>query len=365
VDSIPPGSNLTYDDTIVSPSSPSKNQVRNCRTKLGLTQAQLAERAGISRTAVTAIEGERLVPSVAAALALADALGATVESLFGQAATTEPAEIWAWQPRSHSTPRSWRAEVGGRIVNYPASSLPMLTPLPDGSATHSKTAQADETLVLASCDPAAGILASQFQAATGLRMIVLPRSSRQALEMLRDGLVHLAGLHLSTRDEPERNADVVQKMLGDGYPLVRVARWQEGIAVASTARVRSVRAAVSKSFRWVSREPGSGARQCQDRLLGGRPAPRRLARDHLAVVDAVQSGWVDAGICVQLVSEEAGLDFLPVQEEAYDVCFPNRLISDRRVAAFLSVIRSMAYRKLIGELPGYDTQETGELWSPS
>ncbi len=357
------GSKLTYDGKIVSHSPLPNNQVRSCRTKLGLTQAQLAERAGISRTAVTAIEGERLVPSVAAALALADALGTTVEALFGQSATSQPAEVWAWQPRSN-TSRSWRAEVGGKIVNYPASSVPMLTPLPDGAMAAAKSTQADETLVLASCDPAAGMLASQFLAATGMRMIVLPRSSRQALEMLRDGLVHLAGLHLSTREEPQRNAEVVRNILGDDYPLVRVARWQEGIAVAPSARVRSVRSAVSKSFRWVSREPGSGARQCQDRLLGGRPAPRRLARDHWSVVDAVQSGWVDAGICVQLVSEEAGLDFLPVQEEAYDVCFPSRLASDRRIAAFLSVIRSTAYRKLIGELPGYDTQETGELWSP-
>ena len=338
------------------------NQVRSCRTKLGLTQAQLAERAGISRTAVTAIEGERLVPSVAAALALAEAMGTTVEDLFGQTASQAQREVWAWPPASGAS-RAWRAEIDGRIVNYPASSVPMMTPLPDRLATASKTSLADETLVLASCDPAAGILASQYLAATGLRMIVLPRSSRQALEMLRDGLVHLAGLHLSTNDEPRRNADLVQTLLGNDYQLVRVARWQEGIAVAPSAGVRSVRAAVSKSFRWVGREPGSGARHCQDRLLGGRPAPRRLARNHWSVVDAVQSGWVDAGICVQLVSEEAGLNFLPVQEEAYDVCFPNRLASDRRVTSFLSVIRSMTYRNLIGELPGYDAKETGEVWS--
>jgi DNA-binding XRE family transcriptional regulator len=44
------------------------NRVRANRLRLGLSQAQLAEKAGVSRTAVTAIEGNRLVPSVSAAI---------------------------------------------------------------------------------------------------------------------------------------------------------------------------------------------------------------------------------------------------------------------------------------------------------
>lgn len=337
-----------------------RNRVRDHRTALGLTQAELAERAGISRTAVTAIEGERLVPSVAAALALADALGCTVEQLFRRTSTTLPSEIWAWEPQAEMA-ACWRAEVAGKTVLYPAGSTPMLTPLPDGASSDSNSLS-EETLVMACCDPAAGLLASRFAATTGLRLLVLHRSSRQAVEMLRQGLVHLAGLHLSTQDEPERNTQVVRESLGDGYDMVRVARWQEGIAVSPTEKLRSVTAAKKAKLTWVGREPGSGARQCLDRLLEDRAGPRRIARNHRSVADAVQSGWADAGVCVQLVSAEAGLDFLAVQEEAYDVCFPAALADDRRIKAFLSVVRSAAYRKLLGALPGYDTSETGNLW---
>ena len=60
---------------------------------------------------------------------------------------------------------------------------------------------------------------------------------------------------------------------------------------------------------------------------------------------------------------EAGLDFLPVQQEAYDVCFSSALLADRRLQAFLTVVRSADYRKLLGELPGYSSAETGNLWS--
>ncbi|MGQ0636612.1 MAG: substrate-binding domain-containing protein [Planctomycetaceae bacterium] len=337
------------------------NSVRRRRTAHGWTQAQLARRAGISRTAVTAIEARRLTPSVAVGLALAEALGCNVEELFGRGGAARGAEIWAWQP-SGSLRNFWRAEVAGKTVLYPAGSLPMLTPLPD-MATRSRSAlEPNETLVIACCDPAAGLLASQYAALSGLRLLVISRSSREAVEMLRNGLVHMAGLHLATGDKPDGNTRVVREALSERCELVRVANWQEGIAVSPAERLRSVNAARKAKLNWIGREPGSGARQCLDRVLGDRPGPRRIARHHRGVAEAVQAGWADAGVCVELVSVEAGLDFLPVQEEAYDVCYPASLADDRRVKAFLSVVRSPAYRKVLGDLPGYNTAETGSLW---
>ena len=343
--------------------SNSTNEVRRLRTLLELTQAELAMRAGISRTAVTAIEGNQLVPSVQAALSLAKALGTTVEVLFGRAVKTPESEVWAIQPKEPTSP-CWQAEVSGRMVLYPAATSPMLTLLPDrhmGGAISNASTQANETLVIAGCDPAAGLLSSLFTSTTGLRLITLPRSSRQSVEMLRCGLVHLAGLHLSTSDDPERNLELIQATLGAGFQTVRLARWQEGIALRPTTKIRSVNSVMNSKLKWIGREAGSGARHCLDRILEKRVSPRCIARDHHGVVEAVRSGWADAGICIQLVSDEAGLCFLPVQQEAYDVCFPVALAEDRRIKAFLNVVRSTAYRKLLGDLPGYDTTETGSV----
>jgi len=237
----------------------------------------------------------------------------------------------------------------------------MLTAMPDANVSdlQSVPAIARETLVLACCDPAAGFLASLFQAATGMRLIIIPRSSTQSLELLRQGLVHMAGLHLSTADRPDQNADIVRTTVGNRYSLVRLAQWQEGIALSDSSRCRSVRSVLGAKLTWIGREEGSGARQCLDQLLQGRRMPRCIARNHAAVATAIQSGWADAGVCVQLVSEEAGLKFLPVQEESYDVCYANAFSDDRRLKAFLSVVRSIAYRKLLSNLPGYDTANTG------
>jgi putative transcriptional regulator len=58
------------------------NTLRVQRAVLGLTQADLAERAGITRASVNAIEGGRMVPSILLALRLARALEVRVDELF-------------------------------------------------------------------------------------------------------------------------------------------------------------------------------------------------------------------------------------------------------------------------------------------
>lgn len=52
------------------------------RALRGLTQAELAEMAGITRKSINAIEAGHMVPSTILALKLAKALGVTVEELF-------------------------------------------------------------------------------------------------------------------------------------------------------------------------------------------------------------------------------------------------------------------------------------------
>lgn len=59
-----------------------QNTLRVHRAIRDLTQAELAERAGITRASVNAIEGGRMVPSILLALKLARALDVSVDELF-------------------------------------------------------------------------------------------------------------------------------------------------------------------------------------------------------------------------------------------------------------------------------------------
>ena len=142
---------------------------------------------------------------------------------------------------------------------------------------------------------------------------------------------------------------------------MRVARWQEGLAVCPGKGIKSVAAALRQKLRWIGREAGSGARQCLDELFEDRDKPRREARDHRGVAEAIRCGWADVGVCVRLVSEDAGLEFLSVRDETYDLCFATEAVDDPRIEALIAAVRSESYRRLLGELPGYDTRHAGEL----
>ena len=342
------------------------NQVKPRRLDRGWSQAELAQRAAISRAAVSAIEVNRLVPSVAAAMSLALALKCTVEALFGDEESdgkTDP--VWAW-PSPQNPCRYWHATLGTRTLLYPVESTPAGEIEHDGMCqdgilrTRSRVS-ADQTLVLASCDPAAGLLASEIHRLSGLRVIVLPRSSQQAISLLGDGLVHAAGIHLATPQSSDSNRQVVRERLGSGYSLLRVARWQDGLALSPAAAAGSIREALAAKLHWVGRQAGSGARQCQDELLEDRRPPRHTAHDHRGVAEAIRSGWADAGVCLRLVSDETGLRFFSVREEIYELCFATESESDPRIRALKQTLRAGSYQKLLAELPGYSAAECGEL----
>jgi putative transcriptional regulator len=58
------------------------NRLKDRRTELGLTQAELAERVGVTRKTVNTVENGVFTPSTTIALKLAKALGEAVEHLF-------------------------------------------------------------------------------------------------------------------------------------------------------------------------------------------------------------------------------------------------------------------------------------------
>jgi len=345
--------------------------LRERRLGAGWSQDELAAKAGLSRPAVSSIETGRVIPSVAAALSLAAVFGCSVEDLFrpGRASRHE-ARQWAWPPADASSePCFWEASVGERTLLYPFEPT-LIGVLPtDGRGhgvgqTRRPAFDPQRTLVMATCDPAIGVLAAELGRTASLRVLPLVRSSRKALELLGRDLVHVAGLHLQGSDEAGANQRIVREVLGEGFTLVRISRWQEGVALSTAGRFRTLKQVLGARLRWVGREEGSGARRCLDSLFGGRAKPPgydHVAPDHTAVAQTLRSGWAQAGICLRLVAEINGLDFLPVQQEDYDLCFRSEREKAPLIQALLAVAGSHAYRRQLGDLPGYDAAQAGAL----
>ena len=58
------------------------NRLKDRRTELGLTQAELAEKVGVTRKTVNTVENGVFTPSATLAIKLAQALAISVEQLF-------------------------------------------------------------------------------------------------------------------------------------------------------------------------------------------------------------------------------------------------------------------------------------------
>lgn len=342
------------------------NSVARLRASRGWSQVELARRAGMSRAEVSAIETGRVSPSTALALAISRALELPVEGVFRLVTRAAGAPVWAEPPPRDPCP-FWSASVGVRTVLYRWEDSALGAVPPDGVApgepARAKAADSLPTLVLAGCDPSVRLLESSLTGCGGPRLIALTRSSRRALELLRTGVVHAAGIHLGSSGG-RANATAALKALGPGYRLLRVARWEEGVVLGRAITHRTAKAAARARLRWVAREPGAGARACLERLLGparSRAAARRpTARDHRAVAEAVRAGFADAGVCIRLCAEQAGLSFLPAEREDYDLCYPASLEGDPRIAALLQAVRSTPYRRALAAI-GYGTEHTGEV----
>ncbi len=322
------------------------------RRARGWSQRALARRIVISRAGLAAIEAGQVTPSVATALRLAEALGCTVEELFGS-----PGPRFVGPPAAPGE-RVWVA--GDRLLRVEPTAL---GELPHDARVADRGVERrrppEPTLVLAGCDPAVGLLAEAL-ARRRVRLIPLQRSSRAALEALAGGIADAAGIHLAGSEE---NAEAVRGTVGSDHVLVHLARWREGVAVAGRAP-RTTSSLLRGRTAWIAREPGSGARLCLERLFreaGREPAFRGIARDHRAVAQLVADGWGRAGVCVELVAVEAGLGFIPAQVEPYELCLRRDRLDDPRVRALLEVLRERGFRRLVDDLPGYDASAMGEL----
>jgi len=346
------------------PAVPLLAQLRRDR---GWSQQDLAGRAEVSRAEISAIETGRLMPSVAVGLRIAGALGQSVESVFAPPDRRPPVS-WAWPPTTDDG-RVWRASVQGQTLVYPVE-LTAAGVLPqdawfDGRQLHLRAgATPDTTLVMAGCDPLVGLLAQQLALDHGIRVVPLLRSSAQALALLREGLVHVAGLHVTDASGRPTNDRAVRAALGPGYRLLHQVRWECGIAVIGSRRERSAAALLRAPVRWVNREEGSAARQTFDTLLASRRRPagyEHVVRDHRAVATTVASGWAEAGVCVRPAAAEAGLSFIPMHEEAYELCVADAHLGDPRIAALVAALQSTRYRQLLADVPGCSSAHTGDV----
>ena len=374
------------------------NHLRPLRIRKGLSQSELATRAGITRQAVSSIESNVYLPTTGVALQLASVLACRVEDIFSLAPAEETMDgtLIGHTPHTESSTQPIRVKVstvGKRTVVRPVTDLgeQFCFAVPaDGYVTGSERTVPGATvrvklsrhheaiqqeISVAGCDPAIFLAGEHLRRAKDHTSVVgWTMGSTAALRALQRHEVHVAGLHLYDPVTGESNLPFLRRMLkGSGYAVVTFATWEEGFLVrpGNPKSIRTAADLTDAAITLVNREEGSGARLLLDqRLRAAGIAQRRIkgydqtVASHFDVARTVAGHHADVGIGVRSAARHFGLDFVPLQAARYDlVVLKAYLTSHPTLAHLFETLASRAFRNEIEALGGYDTSETGKVRS--
>lgn len=376
------------------PISNIENRLKALRTAKGLSQGDLAQMAGLTRQAVYAIETSRYLPTTAVALRLAKSLQCRVEDIFSLISDGEVVEGDLIGPMPvNGRARVKVARIGSRTVIRPLSQLEdvlSLTVPADGlllgpATGHRRGVQrvkvelirdhrfVEDEIVVAGCDPTIFLVGEYVRRRNDKTSVVgWTMGSAAALEAVKRGEAHVAGLHIQDAHSGEWNLPYLRKHVASGaVTVVTFARWEVGLVVqrGNPKHIRDVGDLERKDVAILNRESGSGARDLLDRRLRGigLNAQRVKGYDHMAashveIARRIAEGMADTGIGLRSTAKLYNLDFIPLQDERYDLVIPVKLLSEHpTLSIFLDTIVSRAFRSEIEALGGYDTRETGTI----
>jgi putative molybdopterin biosynthesis protein len=366
-----------------------ENRVRELRQRAGLNQGELAERTGVTRQAIGAIEAGQYVPNTAVALRLARALGCGVEDIFSVGDISRKLHARAVATSrdggagiAGDLRRVHLARVGEQIIARPLSTLDGFTPADGvieafGAEQDDVTVDllvepdlVDRTIVVLGCDPSLGLLAEHVHRQTREHRVLWRHAgSQDALRALRRGEAHIAGTHLWDPATGQSNLPAIRRELA-GMPVnvIALSEWQQGLMVqqGNPKGIRGVQDLAREDVSIVNRGPGSGSRVIFDHHLrqagidtGQVTGYDRLRGSHAEVAAAVRDGLADAGPGILATARLYGLDFIPLQQERYDLVVPVEFLSYAPVRVVLETATGPHYRREIDTLGGYDPSLAG------
>ncbi|MBD2208730.1 helix-turn-helix domain-containing protein [Nostoc linckia FACHB-104] len=385
-----------------------RNNLKSIRTRLGLSQQDLANIAGVTRQTISGVESGQYAPSVAITLRLAKALGCQVEDLFWL--EQDLPEIEAVLAKTVPTGQKVRvslARIGGQWRAYPlmgkdafrqdmipadgeivaVDGFPGISKLsnPKGEAISQVSTEKLQvrllddnmdilynTVVIAGCAPVISLWARATERwHPQLRVQYNFANSMAALHSLCKGEVHIAGMHLYHPETGEHNIPFVRDVLGGRQAvLITLGVWEEGLLVqaGNPMGIKTVSNLIELGATIVNRELGAGSRMLLERKLQQEQVPSQdvkgfdqIVTSHQDVAFSVASGIADAGISTASVATAFGLGFIPLHQSRYDLVILKEYLEEAPVQQLLGTLGNRLVHSQLEVVGGYDTSKIGEV----
>jgi putative molybdopterin biosynthesis protein len=192
------------------------------------------------------------------------------------------------------------------------------------------------------------------------------------LMALRKGTCHVAGSHLLDTKTGEYNVAYVKRYLkGSSVSIFHLVLRDQGLIVArgNPKGIGGMNDLTRDDIAFVNRQAGSGTRVLLDyklEQLGVNPESIKgyghEEFTHMAVAVDVLSGAADCGLGIFAAARALDLDFIPIEQEQYDLIIPSSILDNRNIQAILKTIASQSFRERVTDLGGYDPSKSGQFW---
>jgi molybdate-binding protein len=208
---------------------------------------------------------------------------------------------------------------------------------------------------------------------SGCGLASLPEGSEAGLRRLARGEIAAAAIHLHRieGDDEIANADAVAHAAGlHDAVLVAFARREQGLLVArgNPLKLADIASVAGAKARIAMRPPGAGAQLLLLALLAGMNmniADLRAAKPPCPtgpdIAQAIRSQRADCGIATRSVARAAGLDFVPLTWEAFDLVLRQRDYFMPGPQALFGFMRGAAFAERAAEFGGYDVTASGSV----
>jgi len=207
-------------------------------------------------------------------------------------------------------------------------------------------------------------------------LAIMPEGSEAGYRRFLAGGVVAAATHFHDLDDPDRDGNLAVVSQEDSLydaVLVGFALREQGLLVApgNPLRLGGLGDAAEGRARVILRPEGAGAQQL---LLG------LLKREGLTLADLQRSVFVPTGpdiaqairadqggccIATRAVATAAGLDFVPLSMERFDLVMRQRDYFRPPMQTFLKLLGSSAFAARAAALGGFDVSGAGAIrWAP-
>lgn len=207
---------------------------------------------------------------------------------------------------------------------------------------------------------------------SGCGLATLAIGSEAGMERFLAGEAIAAGMHLHALDNPEADANVAmleaRNDVGDAV-LIGFCRREQGFLVptGNPGKITRIEDVLEKHARVCMRPKGAGAQLLLLALLDRSRATLEAVQTGPMcptgpdIAQAIRAGRADTGIATRSVANSAGLDFVPIVWEAFDLLMRQRDYFRPAMQSLVQFLRSQDLAARAGEMGGFDLSTAGTV----